>query len=255
MPPRSTEAFVLDAVPMRERDKVVILLTEGEGKIRGVAHGAARSSRRFGGRLERLNRVNVTYFEKEGQDLVRIDDLELVAGSFRLHKDIRVAAALGYIAEMANEFSREKEADQRFYRLVGATVEGLRAGIDVDLLMRYFEFWTARLHGIFPALEACDACRRPFGAAGARLAVGEGAALCGRCAETAGGRSLPLHPTALTVLSAFRKSAPGVLANLAVPPAALREVEAAATAALEAFAGHELRSRAFLRQAMKEEIG
>lgn len=252
MPARSSQAYVLDATPSRERDKIVTLFTEEEGKIRGVAHGAARSVKRFGGRLERLSRVRASWFEKEGSDLVRIDDLELIEESFKLQQELRVAAALAYVCEVTEEFVREREADRRYFRLIGAILDGFRGGADAVTLLRYFEFWTGRLHGIFPSLEACDACGGPFGDQGARVMVTEGAALCRRCARKAAGRSHPLSAAALTVLEAFRRTAPAALGNVVFPAAALKEIEAAAAGALRSFAGHEFRSREFLDRVFKE---
>jgi len=252
VPPRTTEAFVLDAVASRERDKIVTLFTETEGKIRGVAHGAARSVKRFGGRLERLSRVKVTYFEKEGQDLVRIDDVELIEESFALQQEIVVAASLAYVCEVAGEFVREKESDRRYYRLLGATLDAFRAGLAPVVGLRYFEYWTARLHGIFPDLSACDVCGGPFDAKGARVAASDGTAMCSNCARDASGGSAPLSRSALGVLDAFRRSSPSALANVVFPKAALGEIGAAASASLVAFAGRPFRSSGFLRQVMPE---
>ncbi len=252
MPLRSTEAFVLDTAALRERDKLVTLFTEAEGKVRGVAHGAARSVRRFGGRLERLSRVRATYFEKEGADLVRLEDLELLEETFRLHGDLRISAALSYICEITNEFAREKESDRRYFRLLGATVDGFRRGTDARILLRYFEVWTARLHGIFPGFESCDLCSRPFGAGGALMEADGGAALCKRCSRPSGSRLLRVSPAALTLLDGFRRVAPASLASVHYPRAAIRQVEEAAAAALVSFTGRGFRSREFLKQVMGE---
>ncbi len=255
MPTRSSEAFVLDSTAARERDRLVTLFTEEEGKLRGLAHGAARSVRRFGGRLERLSKVRVTWFEKEGRDLVRIDDLELLRESFTLHESLVTSAAVSYICEIAGEFTREKEADRRYYRLLGAVLDGLRAGTSASLLLRYFEVWTARLHGIFPSLESCDGCGARFGAGGARMTVRGDAALCRRCTRAAGGPTLGLSQGALTIVEAFRATPPSGLAGVDYPARALREVGDAAVAALTSLTGREIKSADYLRQVMAKEIG
>ena len=252
MPHRAGEAFVLDTISAQERDKIVTLFTECEGKLRGIAHGAARSVRRFGGRLERLSKVRVGYFEKEGRDLVRIEDLDLLQESFELQADLRNGAALAYVCEMTGEFTREKESDRRYYRLLAATLDGFRAGVEAEVLLRYFEFWTARLHGIFPALDACDACGKMFGAEGARVEAAGGAALCQRCARPEQGRMLRITQRGLTLIDGFRRLAPAALKSVDHPRDALREVEEAAQASLVSFTGREFRSRGYLLQVLAE---
>jgi len=243
---------VLDTAPWRERDKLVTLFTESDGKVRGIAHGAARSVKRFGGRLERLNRVRVGYFEKEGQDLVRLDDVELVEQAFALQKEIVVAASLAYVSEIAGEFVREKEPDRRYYRLVGATIEAFRGGAEAKVALGYFEYWTARLHGIFPDLEACDRCGALLSGQGARISVNEGSAMCPGCARGDAGRTLPLSAGALTVAATLRRARPATLAGVTFPGRALEELAAATRSALVSFVGHAFQSSAFLDQILVE---
>ena len=118
MPLKTSEAFVVDVRKLQEADRLVVLFTEDEGKIKGVAPSAAKSRKRFGGKLERLTRVRVTYFEKEGRELARIDSCDLLEESFTLHQDLRAAALLAYVAEVVDTFARERESDRRYFRLI-----------------------------------------------------------------------------------------------------------------------------------------
>ena len=94
MPLRTSEAFIIDVLRLKEADRLVILFTEDEGKVRGVAASAAKSRRRFGGKLERLSRVRATWFDREGRDLARLDTCDLLDASFTLYTDLRAAALL-----------------------------------------------------------------------------------------------------------------------------------------------------------------
>jgi DNA repair protein RecO (recombination protein O) len=246
-----TEAFILDTRSSRERDKIVTFFTEDEGKLSGVAHGAARSVKRFGGRLERLTRVRLRFFEKEGRDLVRVEDLELLQEAFQLQHGLKNAAALSYICEITTEFTREKESDSRYYRLLVATLDGFRAGADVDILVRYFEYWTARLNGVFPSLDSCDGCGKIFGQSGAGFAVDGGAALCGRCRKPEHGRMVKISGAGLTMIGGFQRHSPSALLKVVYPKHAIREVEAAATAVLRSFTGREFKSKSFLNQVLR----
>lgn len=265
MPLKRSEAFVLDTRRLREADRIVTFFTEDEGKLKGVAASAAKSRRRFGGSLERLSRVRVTYFEKEGADLARIDSCDLLDESFTLHQDLRLAATLAYIAEIADTFTHERESDRRYFRLLGATMEGLRrlgAGGDPGTITRYFEVWTLKLHGLLPDLERCAACARDLSSTGAVIAAGGMAsALCPACgrgsrwqAGEPGGRRVRLSRAAMEALGRFRKLAPADLTGIAPPRAASDEIEEFAVALMTSFVGHPFRSYRFLRECSVEEV-
>ncbi len=259
MPLRSAEAFVLDTRKLREADRLVILLTEEEGKVRSVAPSAAKSRRRFGGRLERLSRVRATWFEREGAALARLDGCDLLEESFTLHQDLLMAATLAYVAEIADTFAHERESDRRFFRLIKSLMEAFRllpAGGDTALLARYCETWTLRLHGLMPDLDRCGACGRDLAGHEAMIrGGGTEPALCARCARAAGGSPggpLRLSAAALAALERFRRFAPADLVNVALPPAVLGEIEGFGVSVITAFVGHPMRSYRFLKETLPE---
>lgn len=254
MPLKTTEAFVIDVRKMQEADRLVTFFTRDEGKIRGVAPSAAKSRRRFGGKLERLSRVRVTYFEKEGRDLARIDSCDLLEESFTLHGNLRAAAALSYVAEVVDTFAREHEADERYFRLVGSVLTALREGGDPGILARYFEVWTLRLHGLMPDLGRCGACERELAGSTVRVTRGDmPQALCPACGGAAGpGKSeagaVRLGPAAMAALERFRRVSPADLRGASFPGGALSELEVFTHAMLIGFVGHPFRSWKFLRE-------
>ncbi len=183
---KSAHAFVLRAHPVGEADQILVALTERDGKLRGVTHASRKSRRRFGGALQPLSHVRLTYFEREGRELVRIDECDLLHSYFGLQQDLRAAGYLSYLAELSEEFSREKQEDEAFYRLLRATLEAVEAGLDPVWAARYFELWTLQLHGLLPDLEACARCAAVLGN-GALYDPLERGFLCPDCAAAAGG--------------------------------------------------------------------
>lgn len=264
MPLRTSEAFVIDVRKMGEADRLVTFFTEDEGKIRGVAASAARSRRRFGGKLERLSRVRVTFFEKEGRELARIDSCDLLEESFTLHQDLDAAATLSYVAEVVDTFVHEREADPKYFRLLRSLMAAVRAGVEPALLARYFETWTLRLHGLMPDLDRCGACGRALAGSGARVRTGAmPEALCGTCARPGvrvaeegpvgpgPGPLVKLSPAALALLDRFRRLAPSDLGGAAPERGALAEVETFAVTMLTSFVGHDFRAYRFLKEIEK----
>jgi len=169
----TTEALILDVMDLQDRDRLVTFLTREHGKKKGVAKGARTKHSRFGGQLQPLAKVQVTWFEKEGADLGRISSVDLVRTAHRLQTDLEGILLGSYMADHMLELAQENEASDHFFRLLDSTLEALLAGVDRDLAARYFEAWALRLAGVFPSPRACPSCGRAFEEA----AAGTGAVL------------------------------------------------------------------------------
>jgi DNA repair protein RecO (recombination protein O) len=178
----SAPALILDVVNLRERDRIVTFLTAERGKKRGVARGARAKYSRFAGQLQPLAKVAVTWFEKEGSDLVRLSAIELVRPAAALQTDLEGILLGTYLAETLSEFVQEDEAAALPFRLLDTTLEALLAGVDPNLAARYFEVWVLRLAGIFPPPRHCPLCERPFPGRAVLLAE-ESALVCPDCAR------------------------------------------------------------------------
>ncbi|MFP3942181.1 MAG: DNA repair protein RecO, partial [Thermoanaerobaculia bacterium] len=100
----SGEALILDVFDLHEKDRIVTLLTREVGKKKGVARGARRKYSRFAGQLQPLARIQVRWFEKEGRELVRIGDVDLLRPADRLQRDLEGILLGGYLAEHLVEF-------------------------------------------------------------------------------------------------------------------------------------------------------
>ena len=251
------EALILDVFDLHETDRIVTFLTRERGKTKGVAKGARRKYSRFAGELQPLARVKVRWFEKEGRELVRIGDVDLVRPAARFQEDLEGILVGGYLAEQAAEFVQEDEAAELPFRLLDATLEALLAGVDRDLAARYFEAWILRLAGIFPAPTECPLCERPFlgdgaGGQGVRAAVlpaGEDALVCRECAG--GGTSgLLVGPDVLDFLLRIGRERLPDLARRPPPPGVLRRAEELAREVRRRFLGRELRSYTVMQRSL-----
>ncbi len=176
----SAEALLLDVFDLQERDRIIGFLTAEWGKKRGVARGARAKYSRFAGQLQPLAKIAVTWFEKEGRDLVRISDVELVRPASALQGDLEGILLGSYLAEHMMEFTQENESSETSFRLLDTTLEALLAGCDRGLAARYFEVWVLRLNGIFPPPRECPLCDRPI-TDRAILLESEAALVCGHC--------------------------------------------------------------------------
>jgi DNA repair protein RecO (recombination protein O) len=159
MPLKESEAIVLRTYPFRESDMLVTLFTRLEGKVRGVARAAKKSRRRFGGALEPLTYVKLTYEDRERQELVRLDACEVIESPLTSEVSYPRAVAMGHVAELLDELSPDREANDAVFRLALSVIRRLH-GDELWLQVTYFELWIARLMGYLPDISECLACGR-----------------------------------------------------------------------------------------------
>jgi DNA repair protein RecO (recombination protein O) len=192
-----SEAIVLRTYPFKEADLVVSFLTRDQGILRGVAKRARRPKSPFGSGLERLSQVRMSYFQRETSELVNLDSCDLLVSQFRVLGDYRAAVALDYFAEVTEQLLPPAEPNERFFRLLMAVLEHMRAGVgsgapgDVWRAAAYFSLWAARLSGFLPDLNVCLGCgsllddhERPERAFFGR---GRDGLLCSACRQGGGG--------------------------------------------------------------------
>ncbi len=178
----SADALLLDVFNLQERDRIVTFLSAEHGQKRGVARGSRTKYSRFAGQLQPLAKVAVRWFEKEGRDLVRISDVELVRPAAAMQEELEGILLGAYLAEHMKEFSQEDDPSEKLFRLLDSTIEALIAGVDRALAARYYEVWMLRLSGIFPSPRECPLCGEPITRAAALLEV-DAALVCRRCAD------------------------------------------------------------------------
>src|SRR5262249_14350401 len=130
----TTEAFVLRTYSLAEADKICIFLSKELGKVRGVAHGARKMKSRFGSSLEPFTQVALTYYQKEGRELISISTCDILRSHFHQGaRDVQTATAFSYMSELLIEFLPEHDPNEKFYRLVAAALEAIdhEHGLDV----------------------------------------------------------------------------------------------------------------------------
>src|SRR5947207_1459916 len=157
----TSEALILRTYPLGEADRIVVFLTRDRGKKRGVAKNARQSRRRFGGALEPMTCGRVTYRERERRDLVLLQDVAPTRSPLTA-ADGDVLGYVGYFAELIDEWSPENDPSEPLFRLGTSVVEAMTAGVPIQALARYFEFWLLRLQGVYQADPDLSIAARAF---------------------------------------------------------------------------------------------
>src|SRR4051794_34160183 len=144
MPLHTTDALILRTYKLGESDRIVVFLTRDRGKRRGVAKNARQSRRRFGGALEPLTLGRGGYMERERRDLVHVQYVEPLRSPLAV-ADGDALGYIGYFAELIDEWAPDGDPNETLFRLGASMVDALAAGVAVEPLARYFEFWLLRL--------------------------------------------------------------------------------------------------------------
>ena len=226
------EAVVLRTWKLGEADRIVSLHTLEHGKVRAVAKGVRRTRSKFGAPLQPASHVAVQLYRGRG-DLDTLTQAATIERFGAIRSDPERFARASAMLEAVEVLAPEAGADgDRHVMLVRALATLDR--IDSAMVVAGFFLKLLALEGVQPELDCCVSCGATEGLQA--IDVHTGGVLCRQCRQ---GR--PISPQGLDML---RRILGGQLgAVLRAPPAeAADEVEAFATAAIEAHLERRLRS-------------
>ncbi|HVR43963.1 MAG TPA: DNA repair protein RecO [Thermoanaerobaculia bacterium] len=238
-----SEAIILYTHPSRERDKLVVFFTPEHGKLKGWAYGARSLRSRFGASLEPLAKVRIGWFEKETEEVVRIESVDLIRSLFPAQQHLLPSLAATYLAEHVDTFAQPNDPSAILYRLLDRTSAALLAGLPVEPVVAYFEIWLLRIAGVFPSIRECGGCGRPLSTP-LRYDEGAGVFVCGDCGASAG-RIVPNEVS--EALGAILREPVEEFAGRPLPRPLLFELRAFARWLRRNFLQHELKSHDLLQ--------
>jgi DNA repair protein RecO (recombination protein O) len=173
------QGIVLGSVKLAEADKIVTILTQGEGKVRGVAKGIRRTTSRFGARLEPFTHVNLMLYR--GRSLDTVTQVDIISAFRPIRDDFGLFSAGETMLEAVDKVAEEHERNVRLFLLL---LQGLRAlegrPPDPAAVAEAFLLRLLALSGFAPALSACAVCGDT---AVARFSWSQGGAVCDTCQD------------------------------------------------------------------------
>src|ERR671914_1139809 len=199
MPPYKEQGVVLRSAKLGEADKIVTVMTQGSGKVRGVAKGIRKITSRFGARLEPFTHVNLMLYRGRGS-LDTITQAEIITPHRAIRDDLALFAAGETMLEAVDRVAEEHE---RNVRLVLLLLAGLRAletrPTDPAAVAESFVLKLLSVSGFHPSLTACSIC----GSTDVQLfAAGLGGAVFARDAQPRAGHLSAAAPAYMGTLAA-----------------------------------------------------
>lgn len=218
------EAVVLRYFDLGEADRIVVLFTPQQGKLRAVAKGVRKITSRKAGHLEPFTRLSLQL--AEGRDLPLITQAETLDAYLPLRSDLQKLTQASYVIELIDRFLPEDHLPQpELYRLLVQTLERITAIADPWAALRYFDLRLLDGLGFRPRLFECVICQEALQPQDQFFSFLLGGVVCPRCGQSVSNLS-PISLTTLKYLRHFQRSSWQEVANLHPSPAARREVEA-----------------------------
>jgi DNA repair protein RecO (recombination protein O) len=248
MPTHEAEAVILRQYLLSEADRIIVLLTREVGLLRAVARGARKPKSRLGACLEPLNHVRLQYFMKEGGELSRVFQCEMIHSYLGRNPSLDQVYGFTYFAELAQEFSQENNPNPTAFRLLLATLNaGEKLGVGAALL-RYFELWLLRLSGLLPNYDYCSGCGKCVKEESFYVWPETGQVHCQDCAHE---RGLRIGWEASGLLRRMLTVSPEQFASTPFPDRAAAEVEHLSERLLDLHLEKKLKSRRALQRVLE----
>ena len=207
-----TEGVILKSYNLGDADKIIVLLTQNEGLVRGVAKGAKRLKSRFGGSLEPFSIIDIVYFQKEERELVSIRQIELVKSYFDKASDPEFLQKFAYLTELLIEFAPPSDPNERLYRMAKVCLEtAANSPENLESIVLYFELWVLRLGGYLPDWQRCDVCKKELNS-NANMQINFHL-LCHECQKSKGNRVITSEQR--KIFAAAQKLSPSNFVELA----------------------------------------
>ncbi len=242
-----TEAIIIGSRNLGEADKIVMFFSLDRGRLSGVAKNARKSFRRFGAGLEPFTHCRLHLYEKEHQELIRIESADILTQHFAIADDLRRTAAGSVILELVRELTPEAERNPSAFPLLVHILQLLNDGADPVSLLKIFEIRFFSLLGYQPKLDHCLSCGR--GPDRTMIFWGQrGGVLCPDCLASSGDEQpARLSPGAIGFYYQALRMDLDKVARLKPSPPIVRELDQAFFIHTLHILGKRLKSLEFLK--------
>ncbi|MBV1892877.1 MAG: DNA repair protein RecO [Ilumatobacteraceae bacterium] len=216
---------VLRTYKLRESDRIVVIHTAENGKVRAVAKGVRKTKSKFGARLEPMSHVRLLLYR--GRDLDIVSQAEAVESLSPLLSNLDCASQGLAVVEAADQLSLERDPNPHLYRMLVGVLRTIAASPS-PLNVAAFYWKLLANEGMRPELDRCVRCSMSDADAQfVAFDLQEGGVLCRNCRS-----GQAISPAAIVVL---REILGGQLARALAQPESptSHEVSALATKALE----------------------
>src|SRR5437762_13609868 len=110
-----------------------------------------------------LAKVRIGYSERESEEVVRIESVDLIRSLFPAQQNLAASVAASYLAETVDTFAQSGDPAELIYRLLDRSREALLEGAASLRVVAYAEVCVLRLARVVASLRVLWAVGGPLG--------------------------------------------------------------------------------------------
>ena len=250
MPLIKATAIVLRSRKWGDADRIVTFYSKEKGKIGGVARGARRPKSRFGAALEPFSLCRLNLFEKAGDSLLRVSQVDLVRSSQKLRESLRLIDSAARMVNVVAAITPDGDPDSLLFDTLEQGLASLHESEDPAFTALLFQIRLLGVTGFRPQTDHCAACGKAHFASEPQFSPLAGGLVCLSCAAHQRVRCIALSRGSLSFLQQAIRLDPAVVTRLRASGQVRGEVEAAIEGYVTVVAGKRLPSANFLSVAV-----
>lgn len=212
-----------------EADRILTILTPGQGKIEAIAKGSRKLSSKLGGHIELYYVVDLIL--AEGRTWHIVTSAETVQDFPLLRQSLETVKQASHVAHLVARLLPEGEPHPEVYALLEAALGAIRPGCS-PLVLRQFEWQLLGATGSKPQLDVCSHCASALDPHQLGLCPARGGVLCPNCLRTEQVH-IPASAEAVKVLRLFANASALLADRLNLSNETLPELERITRAFLE----------------------
>lgn len=177
-------AIVLKRVDYSETSQILAIFTRTHGKVRAIAKGSRRSTkRRFSAGIDLLEAGDVVLaIRKIGQEaLATISEWKQKTAFTGLRENLDRLNAAQYIGDIVAGLTEDWDPHQTVYDALEASLIALEAGSSELKVLVAMQQTLLTESGVMPHLSSCVACSNNIGGGDTYFSSFEGGLLCRDC--------------------------------------------------------------------------
>ena len=201
----NTRAVVLKSQRFGEADRIVTFYTEKLGKIAGIARGARRMKSRLGGPLEPFGCIDLTFFEKTPDTLVRISQVDIIFNFGKIREDLSIMAAGAQMVNLIKSIMPERDPHPTIFDTLLGGLQALEEQKDPGMCSLLFQILVLGHAGFRPQTDHCAGCNATLEKSAAQFSPKSGGLVCRTCRERIVERCYPMSPGSLAFLQQAKR--------------------------------------------------